>query len=120
VTNSSIYNASICTLPIRQVSLEAITDNSEFSEMQEFYSDTVSTADDNIERRQREKRVKKFLDNECTEREKYVIERLYYQDASQTTIAAELGLSQPMVSKTLNIIKDKGRSCLSDLLPMCA
>jgi RNA polymerase sigma-B factor len=94
------------------VSLDASwdSDDAPLAELLADGSDDVGTVDDLVSLR----RVAEDLDD----RDRRILHLRFYQDATQSEIAAELGVSQMQVSRLLNALFRRMRALLDGQVPV--
>jgi len=72
----------------------------------------LSSPDDiekNYEQKELKEKIKKFVKEELSGKEKQIYEMFFYQEMSQEEVAKKIGCSQPYISKVLKTIKIKFR-----------
>lgn len=111
----SIYE-SVCLMPLREVSLDALCSPDDENLAFQPASDDHVTIENSVDLKLVAKQVSKFMAG-LSDREQFVARSIYWEDANQTRVASALGVSRPMVAKILSRVHRKAKEALCELNP---
>lgn len=103
----------ILIFPRTEESLDSLIAGDEESQSLQLSLDDGADIEQEIDRSRSSQQVQRFAES-LPSREQIILRRIYHQDLSQTRVANELGVSQPMVAKILNRVHVKAREALSE------
>ena len=106
----SSHENSFCTFPIRRVSLDAPGVVASIDTAKLTTNIQNSEVEQEVDRNRLRSHTEIFLKDSCSDRERWVVNRVIFEGLSQYQVATELGVSRPMITKIMRRVLARGRA----------